>query len=83
MATTDAERDRQIAAMQAELQELREFRDFWSKPAAPGVKSRMEQAEDMFRAMDAGKMTARFVLWAAGAIVAVAMAWQAMKAGKS
>lgn len=62
-----------------EKQMLRELHDFWMKPSRPGKPSRADKVDQIFTAVEAGKIGARFVLWACGFIAAVGAAWAAIK----
>jgi hypothetical protein len=75
----DAQRDAAIAELRQEVAALREVRDYWLKPPAPGAKARAEEFEELRQGMSAGKLIGRAVLWLAGAVVAVAAAFQVMK----
>ncbi|KQI68686.1 hypothetical protein AN189_07195 [Loktanella sp. 3ANDIMAR09] len=55
-----------------EKQKLDDLHDFFLKPRAPGKPSRAAQIDDLLEAVRAGKLTARAVLWLAGAAISIA-----------
>lgn len=69
---TDAERD----------QMLRDVHDFLLKETVPGTGvTRAKQIDELLTAARSGKFVARFVLWGAGAVVAIGAAWLTIRGG--
>lgn len=60
---------------------LDEVHDFLLKPTGPGKPSRAEQLDDALAGVRAGKITARFILWISGFMVAIVAAWNSLKGG--
>lgn len=63
---------------------IKDVHDFLFKPAVPGSdQTRAKQIEDLLNAAKSGKLIARFMLWTAGAVVALGAAYTTLKGWKS
>ena len=62
---------------------LDEIHDYLLKPTGPNKPSRAEQIDDALAGVRAGRITARFILWVSGFVVAFIAAWNALNGGES
>lgn len=71
--------EEQSKMLEESLEKLNRIDDYFFSTAIDGTPSRAARLDKILKAMDAGKLGGRVILWVAGAITVLSSAWFALK----